>query len=138
MTSIDKKRTGEIKSGKSMPSFRYSVGWLALTVAGMIAVLVLMNFAGIIWWGLAGITILTAWAIRYNNILKPLRKRKFRISFVIITMLSIFLLATLQSSQITIFDGLMIGLQMNFCAAIMIVGFAVSGNELSRILAWYS
>ena len=121
-----------------MPSFNYSVGWLALTLAGMIAVLVLMNFASIIWQGLAGITIFTTWAIRCSNILKPLRKRKFRISFVIITMLSIFLLATLQSSQITIFDGLMIGLQMNFCAAIMIVGFAVSGNELSRILAWYS
>jgi nucleoside-triphosphatase len=108
------------------------MGWLALTITGMVAVLILMNFSTIIWWVPAGIAMLTAWVGRYNNILKPLQKPKFWIFFIIITMLSSFLFATLQSSHITIFDGLMIGLQMNFRAAIMVVGFAVTGKELSN------
>jgi nucleoside-triphosphatase THEP1 len=132
MMSIDKKRTGGIKSGKSMPLFNYSMGWLALTITGMVSVLLLMNFATIIWWGPAGIVLLTAWVIRYNNILKPLKKPKFWVFFIVITMLSSFLFATLQSSHITILDGLMIGLQMNFRAAVMVVGFAVTGKELSN------
>ena len=132
MMSIDKKRTGGIKSGKSMPAFNYSMAWLTLTITGMVSVLLLMNFATIIWWGPAGIAILTAWVIRYNNILKPLQKPKFWVFFIVITMLSSFLFATLQSSHISILDGLMIGLQMNFRAAIMVVGFAVTGKELSN------
>ena len=132
MMSIDKKRTGGIKSGKSMPLFNYSMGWLALTISGMVAVLLLMNFTTIIWWGPTGMAMLTAWVIRYNNILKPLQKPKFWVFFIVITMLSSFLFATLQSSHISILDGLMIGLQMNFRAAIMVVGFAVTGKELSN------
>ncbi len=132
MMSIDRKRTEGIKSGKSMPAFNYSIGWLALTIAGMVAVLLLMNFSAIMWWGPAGIAMLTAWVVRYNNILKPLQKPKFWIFFIVITMLSSFLFATLQSSHISILDGLLIGLQMNFRAAIMVVGFAVTGKELSN------
>jgi nucleoside-triphosphatase THEP1 len=132
MMSIDKKRTGSIKSGKSMPAFNYSMSWLALTITGMVSVLLLMNFTTIMWWGPAGIAMLTAWVIRYKNILKPLQKPKFWIFFIVITMLSSFLFATLQSSHISLLDGLLIGLQMNFRAAIMIVGFAVTGKELSN------
>lgn len=132
MMSIDKKRTGGIKSGKVTPAYHYSMGWLALTIFGIIAVLVLMNFATITWWGPAGIAMLTAWVIRYNNILKPLRKTGFWIFFIVTTMLSSFLFAQLQSSDISILDGLLIGLQMNFRAAVMVVGFAVAGKELSN------
>ncbi len=130
--SIDKKRTGGIKSGKIIPAFNYSMGWLAFTITGMVTVLILMNFTTIIWWGLAGIAMLTFWVIRYNDILRPLRKPKFWTFFIVITMLSSFLFATLQSSHLSILDGLMIGLQMNFRAAIMVVGFAVTGKELSN------
>jgi nucleoside-triphosphatase len=108
------------------------MAWLTLTIMGMVSALLLMNFATIIWWGPAGISMLTAWVIRYNNILKPLRKPKFWIFFIVITMLSSFLFSTLHSSHISILDGLMIGLQMNFRAAIMVVGFAVTGKELSN------
>jgi nucleoside-triphosphatase THEP1 len=132
MMSIDKKRTGNIKAGKTLPAFNYSMAWLGLTITGMVAVLVLMNFATILWWGPAGMAMLTAWVTRYNNILKPLQKPKFWIFFIVITMLSSFLFATLQSAQISMLDGLMIGLQMNFRAAVMVVGFAVTGKELSN------
>jgi nucleoside-triphosphatase THEP1 len=108
------------------------MGWLAFTITGMVTVLILMNFTTIIWWGLAGVAMLAFWVIRYNDILRPLRKPKFWTFFIVITMLSSFLFATLQSSHLSILDGLMIGLQMNFRAAIMVVGFAVTGKELSN------
>jgi nucleoside-triphosphatase THEP1 len=130
--SIDKRRTGGIKSGKNMPAFIYSPGWLILTIVGMISLLVLMNFTKVIWWGPAGIALLSAWVIRYNNILKPLRKPGFWIFFILITMLSSFLFAKLQPAQISNYDGFIIGLQMNFRAAIMIIGFSVAGKELSN------
>ncbi|NTV82729.1 MAG: DUF2478 domain-containing protein [Bacteroidales bacterium] len=132
MMSIDKNRTGGIKSGKPIPSFKYSLGWLVLSISGMIFLLVLMNYARVVWWVLAGIAMLTAWVIRYNNILRPLRKPRFWIFFILITMLSSFLFAKLQTSQISILDGLIIGLQMNFRAAIMVIGFSVAGKELSN------
>jgi nucleoside-triphosphatase THEP1 len=47
-------------------------------------------------------------------------------------MLSSFLFAQFQSAQLTVSDGLLIGLQMNFRAAFMIVGFSVIGKELSN------
>ncbi len=130
--SIDKKRTGGVKAGKNSPAFKFSIGWLILTVTGMISLLVLMNYTKVIWWGPAGIALMTAWVIRYKNILKPLRKPGFWIFFILITMLSSFLFATLQSSQISITDGLIIGLLMNFRAAIMIIGFSAAGKELSN------
>jgi nucleoside-triphosphatase len=47
-------------------------------------------------------------------------------------MLSSFLFAKFQSEELSITDGLLVGLQMNFRAAIMIVGFSVVGKELSN------
>jgi nucleoside-triphosphatase THEP1 len=47
-------------------------------------------------------------------------------------MLSSFLFAKFQSDGLTLADGLYIGLQMNFRAALMIVGFSVVGKELSN------
>jgi nucleoside-triphosphatase THEP1 len=132
MLSIDRKRTGGIKSGKELPAFNHSLGWLVLTVAGMVAVLVLMKFSHVIWWAATGTALRTVWVIRYRNILKPLRKPAFWIFFIVITMISSFTFATVQTSAISILDGLMIGLQMNFRAAVMVVGFAVTGKELSN------
>jgi nucleoside-triphosphatase len=130
--SIDRKRTGGIKAGKSVTEFNYSLVWLFLNFAGMITVLVLMNYSALTCWSTAGFALLTIWIIRYKNVLRPLRKPKFWIFFVIITLLSSFLLAKFQASQITILEGLIIGLQMNFRAAIMVVGFSVAGKEASN------
>jgi nucleoside-triphosphatase len=130
--SIDKKRTGGVKAGKNPPAFKFSVGWLILTITGMISLLALMNYTKVIWWGPAGVALLTAWVIHYKNILKPLKKPGFWIFFILITMLSSFLFASLQSTHISISDGLIIGLLMNFRAAIMIIGFSAAGKELSN------
>lgn len=132
MMSSDKKRMAEIKSKRQTPDIRYSLPWLLLNLLGMIAVLVLMNFTGIAWWFPVGTLLIIVWAIRYKSALRPLMKPKFWIFFVTITMVSSFLYAKFQSAGLTMSDGLLIGLQMNFRAAMMIVGFSVVGKELSN------
>ncbi len=132
MMSSDKKRMAEIKSKRKMPDIRYSMLWLFYNILGMVAVLLLMNFKGIAWWFPIGTLLIIVWAIRYKSALRPLLKPKFWIFFVTITMLSSFLYAKFQSAGLTISDGLLIGLQMNFRAAMMIVGFSVVGKELSN------
>jgi nucleoside-triphosphatase THEP1 len=132
MVSADKRRMADIKAKSKIPDTNYSLWWLAFNFLGMILVLVLMNFTGIIWWLSAGISMLILWALRYKTALRPLMKPKFWIFFIAITMLSSFLFARFQSEGLTLADGLLIGLQMNFRAALMIVGFSVVGKELSN------
>lgn len=134
MLSSDKKRMAEIKSNKQIPLLSYSLVWLAFNFLGMVAVLLLMNFANVYWWLASGLLLLTVWIFRYKTALNPLLKPKFWIFFAVITMLSSFLFAAVQSTGLSIQDGLMIGLQMNFRAALMIVGFSVIGKELSNPL----
>jgi len=132
MMSSDKKRMAEIKSQRQTPDIRYSMLWLTFNLLGMVAVLLLMNLSGIAWWFPIGFSLTTVWAIRYKSSLRPLLKPKFWILFVAITMLSSFLFTKFQTGGLTINDGLLIGLQMNFRAAIMIIGFSVVGKELSN------
>ena len=132
MLSSDKRRMADIKSKSKTAGIRYSLWLLIFNLLGMIGVLLLMNFIGILWWFPAGIILISLWSIRYTTALRPLMKPKFWIFFVAITMLSSFLFAKLQSDGLTLTDGLLIGFQMNFRAAIMIVGFSVTGKELSN------
>ena len=132
MLSSDKRRMNEIKSKSKTPQTSYSLWWLAFNFAGMISALLFMNYAGIAWWFTTGIILIAIWAMRYKSALRPLMKPKFWIFFVFITMLSSFLFAKFQSDELSVADGLLVGLQMNFRAAIMIVGFSVVGKELSN------
>ncbi len=132
MVSADKKRMTEIKSKKLTPDINYSLVWLVFNFIGMIAVLVLMNFATAYWWAVSGTVLMAIWVFRYKTALNPLRKPKFWLFFIAITMLSSFLFAKFQSAGLSISDGLFIGLQMNFRAAMMVVGFSVIGKELSN------
>lgn len=127
---INFKKISEIQTKKIDLTFNYSLIWFCFNIFGILTVLFLMNFAGWIWWSVSGVVILVAWAIRYNKALKPLQKPKFWILFILITMLSSFLFAKLQNTANGVYDGLMTGLQMNFRAAIMIVGFSTLGTEL--------
>jgi nucleoside-triphosphatase THEP1 len=132
MLSSDKNRMAEIKSKRQALPIPYSLTWLTLDFLALVAVLLLMNLTGTYWWLVSGLIVITVWVCRYRTALNPLRKPKFWIFFVFITMLSSFLFASLQSSHMSVADGLLIGLEMNFRAALMIVGFSVIGKELSN------
>jgi nucleoside-triphosphatase THEP1 len=132
MLNKDSKRIFEIKDRRNTEPATYSLPWLALDFIGMIAVLLLMNSTGIIWWGTAGLVLISIWAARYRNSLRPLRKPKFWVGFILITMLSSYLFSRFQLGQVSLTDGLLIGLQMNFRAALMIIGFTAIGKELGN------
>jgi nucleoside-triphosphatase THEP1 len=128
---ISFKKVAEIQSKTSTEKFNYSVYWLGFNIVAIISFLFILNISNWIYWTIFGATLITIWAIRYNKALKPLKKPKFWISFVIITMLTSFLFAKFQKLENGMYDGLMIGLEMNFRAVIMIIGFSTLGKEFS-------
>lgn len=123
---------GMVKSMKQTDSLKPSLIWLFFNIMIMITVLCLMNFTDWIWWSTAGVIAITIWAIRYKRALRPLKKPKFWIIFIIITMLTSYLFSKFQPEVKDIYTGLMIGLQMNLRAAVMVIGFSVIGKELTN------
>ncbi len=118
------------KKGKQGKDFNYSIFWLVLNVlliAGTLISIGRINF-GI--WVLLVVSIATAWAFRYQRALRQLVRPRLWVFFVLITMLSAFAFTKLQSNSTTWIDGIKIGLEMNFRAVILIMGFSVLGTEL--------
>lgn len=110
--------------------FNYSMIWLFVDILLIIGALTLLNYTPYIYWGLFIVSTVTLWAFRYKRALRQLSKPKFWIFFVIITMITAFVFTKVQSHENSLVQGLMIGLQMNFRAIIIIVGFSVLGTEL--------
>ncbi|HNY01514.1 MAG TPA: nucleoside-triphosphatase [Bacteroidales bacterium] len=109
-----------------------SLTWLGLNLAAMILTLWVMNSDSWILWSSAGILIIGVWTLRYRRALKPLAKPKFWIWFVLITLLASFLLTPNRGTPQGWADGLVIGLRMSLRAAVMIIGFSVTGRELAN------
>jgi nucleoside-triphosphatase THEP1 len=110
--------------------FGYSVGWLVadiLLVAGMLVIVSLLNW---IWWVIAVIPLITILALRYKRAMRQLSKPGFWITFVIITMLSALAFTAFQPGKNDLTMAILIGIQMNFRAVIIIVGFSALGTEL--------
>ena len=57
-------------------------------------------------------------------------KPKFWILFVFITLITAFVFTKAQPGENSLLKGLMTGIQMNFRAVLIIVGFSVLGTEL--------
>ena len=117
-----------LQNNKAKQDFDYSLTWLFVDIILIIGGLVLLNYAGIIYWSIAVTGIATIWVFRYKRALRQLSKPKFWVYFVLITMLSAFVFTQVQSESLQ--KGLLIGLQMNFRAVLIIVGFSVLGTEL--------
>lgn len=110
----------------------YSIPWLFADLLLMTGGLVLLNFTTLVYWSSSVICIVTIWAFRYKRALRQVSRPKFWIFFVAITMITAFIFTGTQSGGNSLTDGLLIGLQMNFRAAIVIVGFSVLGTELNN------
>jgi nucleoside-triphosphatase THEP1 len=108
--------------------FNYSLLWLFANIILIIGSLVLLNFTSLIYWGISITGIVLVWVFRYKRALRQLSKPRFWISFVIITMITAFAFNKIQSNSLE--EGLLIGIQMNFRAVIIILGFSVLGTEL--------
>ncbi len=127
---LDSGKAREIQSRKTGEHFRYSLVWLGFDIAGMVFTLFLMNYTGWKWWTFSGFVVLTTWGFRYHKAIRPLKKPKFWIFFILITMLTSFLFTELSGNKGNLGNGILTGIQMNFRAAVMVVGFSAIGTEL--------
>lgn len=128
--SLSVKQVLDIKSKKHDTSFAFSYYWLAFNMVALIAVLALMSFTPYYYWVSAGCIVLAVWFIRYKRALRMLAKPTFWITFFLLTMISAFILYELKNSEKGFVDGILIGLEMNFRALVVIIGFMAIGTEL--------
>jgi nucleoside-triphosphatase THEP1 len=110
--------------------FNYSIAWLFINVALITVSFILLNTTSLVIWSLAITGIIILWSLRYKRALRQLSKPRFWIFFVLITLITAFVFAKVQSGENPLRLGLLTGLQMNFRAAVIIVGFSVMGTEL--------
>jgi nucleoside-triphosphatase THEP1 len=108
--------------------FRHSLVWLGINFVLIISGLLLISLADWEIWIIAVPVIAAVWIARYKRALRQLSKPKFWIFFVFITMLTAFLFTKMQG--LTVFQALLTGLEMNFRATVLILGFSVLGTEL--------
>lgn len=127
--SISEQKTNESKK-KLYEEFNYSITWLIFDVLFIISTLLLVNIIPFLYWAALVVAIVVIWALRYKRALRQLVRPKFWIFFVAITMFTAFIITRIQSSSNSVMDGLLIGLEMNLRAIILIMGFSVLGNEL--------
>jgi len=128
--SLSVKQVMKIRSRKADTSFPFSFFWLAANVLLLITELALMSFTKWQYWTIGGCLLIALWILRYRQTMHLLARPLFWISFVFLTMVSAFVLYRLKNSGSGFIDGVLIGLEMNFRAVIVIIGFSVIGTEL--------
>jgi nucleoside-triphosphatase THEP1 len=110
--------------------FNYSVIWLFLNIILIIGSFFLLSYTSWIVWSLSIAAIVVIWSMRYRRALRQLSKPKFWVFFVIITLITAFVFTKTEPGESFWKQGLITGIQMNFRAVIMIVGFSTLGTEL--------
>jgi nucleoside-triphosphatase THEP1 len=108
--------------------FNYSVGWLFLNIVLIITAFILLNYTAWPVWSITIAAIVTVWILRYKRAMRQLSRPRLWIWFIIITMATSFVIGKIQSDNWI--KGLETGIQMNFRATIVILGFSVLGTEL--------
>ncbi|MEI6060302.1 MAG: nucleoside-triphosphatase [Bacteroidota bacterium] len=129
---LDSITTGSFagKTARTESPFPYSISWLFADILLIVSSLILLNQTTWVFWSISITAVTVAWALRYKRALRQLSKPKFWIFFVLITMITAFAFTLIQPGAHSLTQGLLTGLQMNFRAVIIIVGFAVLGTEL--------
>lgn len=110
--------------------FKYNALWI-LYISGMLLLgLASINFyPWYIWAPLIAVQVIFIMN-RYKRAMNSLKKPRFWIVFVLLTMLASFLLSGLSDSLHPWQEGLLTGIAMNFRAALIITGFAGLSKEL--------
>lgn len=127
---LQTKATTGMQEDHNRKSFPHSISWLVadiLLITGSLLVMSLTKW--FVWVSVVPIVVLV-WSLRYKRSLRQLRKPGFWIFFIGLTMLTTFVFTRLQSDEISVLDALMIGIQMNFRAIVMLIGFSAIGTEL--------
>jgi nucleoside-triphosphatase THEP1 len=111
-------------------NFNYSVKWLVLDIILIISSFLILSYTPWYVWMTSVIIIVTIWLLRYRRALRQLSRPKFWILFVFITLVTAFVFTRAGNVQDFWRHGLLTGIQMNFRAVIIIVGFSALGTEL--------
>lgn len=111
-------------------TFEYSVVWLFINVLLIIGSFILLSKTQWFIWSSLIPVVIIIWSVRYNRALKQLSKPGFWILFVLITLITAFALTDTSAGESLIKKGLLTGIQMNFRAVVIILGFSVLGTEL--------
>lgn len=114
----------------SGPGFNYSVAWLFLNILLIIGSFFLLSYTSWMIWSASIAGIVVIWSLRYRRALRQLSKPRFWIFFVIITLITAFVFTKTAPGESFWKQGLLTGIQMNFRAIVMIVGFSALGTEL--------
>lgn len=117
-----------LNSSKSKNDFEYSILWLISDILLIVSSIILISLTEWKIWSFSVLVIVIIWILRYKRALRQLSKPKFWFFFAAITMLTAFVFTKLQSKPIL--DAVIIGLEMNFRATVLILGFSVLGTEL--------
>ncbi len=125
---LQNQENDNYKIQNNKQTFNYSIFWLFLNLSLIITALMLLNSTPWFVWSVSVFAISTLWIVRYKRALRRLSKPGFWVAFVVITMLTAFVFNKMQSESLL--NGLLIGLQMNFRAVTIILGFSVLGTEL--------
>lgn len=126
----NKYQTDKTQNSFKHSNFSHSINWLVINTILMIGSLVLIGRINFAIWVVIEISIAIVWALRYKRALRQLVRPRIWIYFIVITMITAFVFTRLQSDSKTITDALLIGVEMNLRAIIMIMGFSVLGTEL--------
>ncbi len=125
----EKQVAGPAESRSGKP-FKYSLAWLAADILLIAGSLLVVSLAKWIYWILIVIPVVAVLAIHYKRAMRQLARPGFWITFVIITMLSALAFTAFRPGSYNITEGILIGIQMNFRALIIIIGFSALGTEL--------
>ena len=117
-----------LSKSNSKLEFKYSIIWLIVDILLIVASLLLISLTNWKIWTISVFVITIIWILKYKRALRQLSKPKFWIFFIVITMLTAFVFTKLQSKSIL--DAMLIGIEMNFRATVLILGFSVLGTEL--------
>ena len=128
ITSIKATSSNSFFQHSNTKDFPYKLAWLVINFVLLVGMLFFINKTPIYIWTILTFLIVFIWTQRYKRAIRQLSKPKFWLFFVLITMLTAFVMTYIQNETWT--KGMIIGLQMNFRAAVVIVGFAVIGTEL--------
>lgn len=121
-------REASAGSAKARHEFKYSLAWLFANIILLVGALALLNYKEMIYWSLFIVMVATVWAIRYKRAMRQLTKPGFWLFFAVITMITSFVFSKVQDQ--TWQEGMLIGIQMNFRAVVVVMGFSVLGTEL--------
>lgn len=122
--------SGEVKKKQNSSIFNYSLTWLTADVLFLISSFILLNRAAWPYWSTCITAIIILWSFRYKRALRRLSKPGFWIFFILITLVTAFVFTEAQSGDHSLKDGIITGIQMNFRAAVVVMGFTVIGTEL--------